>query len=109
MVFKSRTRNYSMELFRILGGGMFALMLANTVFWLPVSSAYSAIPYMGWKYLFGFGTTSISSTALSVAFSVIMMASALLFSIKNTKISKKTYCKNGKIINKFTFLKFLFN
>ncbi len=91
MVFKSRTRNYSMGLFRILGGGMFALMLVDTVFGLPVSSTYAAIPYMGWKYLFGFGTTSISSTALSVAFSVIMMASALLFSfsIKNTKISKK--------------------
>ena len=98
MVFKNKTKNYSMDLFRILGGGMFAMMLADIVLGLPASSAHAAIPYIGWKYLFGFGTTSISSTALSVAFSVIMIASALLFSlsIKSTKIGKKHTVKTAK-------------
>ncbi len=98
MVFKNKTKNYSMYLFRILGGGMFALMLVDIVIGLPLSSTYAAVPYIGWKYLFGFGTTSISSFGLSLAFSIIMIASALLFSfsIKNTKVSKKNTVKTVK-------------
>ena len=98
MVFKNKTKNYSLYLFRILGGGMFVLMLADIVLGLPVSSIHAAIPHIGWEYLFGFGTTSFSSFGLSVAFSIIMVASAVLFSfsIKNTKINKKITVKTAK-------------
>ena len=91
MAFTNKMKDYSMYLYRILGGGMFIIMIADIVFGLPLSSLYSITPYIGWKYLFGFGTTSYSSFYLSLAFSLIMIASALLFSlsIRKQKIGVK--------------------
>jgi len=98
MVFTNKMKDYSMYLYRLLGGGMFIIMITDIVFGLPLSSLYSITPYIGWKYLLGFGTTSYSSFYLSLAFSLIMIASALLFSlsIRKQKIGVKKPVANKK-------------
>lgn len=55
------------------------LMISDALLGLPVSSYYNTTSNIGWKYLFGFGTTSISSAGISIAFSLILiMAGAII-------------------------------
>ncbi len=54
------------------------LMLVDVFAGLPASSVYNATSYIGWKYLFGLGTTSISTVSVSAAFIILFLSAGLL-------------------------------
>lgn len=49
------------------------LMIADALIGLPASNYYATSGNIGWNYLFGFGTTSISTFAISTAFSLLLV------------------------------------
>ncbi|MCL4350310.1 MAG: hypothetical protein M1535_02555 [Candidatus Thermoplasmatota archaeon] len=64
-----------------LGAGslLFAiLMLSDIIIGLPYSNSYNLEANIGWRYLFGFGTTSISLFSTSLAFSILLIFTGLV-------------------------------
>ncbi|MCY0851279.1 MAG: hypothetical protein OWQ34_00870 [Thermoplasma acidophilum] len=49
------------------------LMISDTIAGLPVSSLAGVTKNVGWNYLFGFGTTSISTVSISLAFTILLV------------------------------------
>ncbi len=49
------------------------LMIADALIGLPASNYYATSGNIGWNYLFGFGTTSISTFSISTAFSLLLV------------------------------------
>ncbi|WP_241760267.1 COG1470 family protein [Thermoplasma volcanium] len=49
------------------------LMIVDTVFGLPYSSLHNVTTNVGWDYLFGYGTTSISTVGISLAFTLLFI------------------------------------
>ncbi len=82
---------------RISQPGLFAgslifaiLMLSDVFFGLPVSSSHNLIENIGWNYLFGFGTNSISTFSISLAFSLLFISVMLLSSLSlNSYVADK--------------------
>ncbi len=90
----SRTNS---EIGKISKIGLFAgslifalLMLSDVFFGLPVSSSHNLIENIGWNYLFGFGTNSISTFSISLAFSLLFISVTLLSSLSlNSYVADK--------------------
>ncbi|KAA8922475.1 MAG: hypothetical protein F6Q11_04295 [Thermoplasma sp.] len=49
------------------------LMISDAIAGLPVSSLAGVTKNVGWNYLFGFGTTSISTVSISLAFTILLI------------------------------------
>ena len=54
------------------------LMLSDIIIGLPYSNSYNLEANIGWRYLFGFGTTSISLFSTSLAFSILLIFTGLV-------------------------------
>ncbi len=54
------------------------LMHVDVLAGLPASLIYNLTSYIGWKYLFGLGTTSISTVSVSIAFILLFLSAGLL-------------------------------
>ena len=69
------------------------LMISDAVAGLPVSQYYNTLSNVGWNYLFGFGTTSISTVDISSAFSLLLLmiglsAGTSLYTARNISATK---------------------
>ena len=69
------------------------LMISDAVAGLPVSQFYNTVSNVGWNYLFGFGTTSISTFDISIAFSLLLLmiglsAGTSLYMARNNSTTK---------------------
>ncbi|PYB68847.1 hypothetical protein DMB44_02125 [Thermoplasma sp. Kam2015] len=64
-----------LSLYALAGGNTLLglLMISDAVAGLPVSSLAGVTKNVGWNYLFGFGTTSISTISISLAFTLLLI------------------------------------
>lgn len=69
-----------MALYGLFAGNiiMGILMISDAVVGLPVSKYYATTANIGWNYLFGFGTTSISNIYTSAVFSLLLVMVGVL-------------------------------